>query len=175
MKLLNSFWFVDVGRLLYNGPTISHFFINSRIKRWIDWKKWKRLMGGPLSLRMEWLLWNESKERKQLNSFNWLISAAQWNKRNEMAHQRRFTPAASPTKQFQFSSPAARDEELELIWLVFPLFALGCLPRHGQRPSNNQFFELVAGLLVMGAAAPYSQAKQTSLINPKKTSKLNLL
>ena len=48
MKLLNSFWFVDVGRLLYNGPTISHFFINSRIKRWIDWKKWKRLMGGPL-------------------------------------------------------------------------------------------------------------------------------
>ena len=49
MKLLNSFWFVDVGRLLYNGPTISHFFINSRIKRWIDWKKWKRLMGGPPS------------------------------------------------------------------------------------------------------------------------------
>ena len=28
MKLLNSFWFVDVGRLLYNGPTISHFIIN---------------------------------------------------------------------------------------------------------------------------------------------------
>ena len=72
MKLLNSFWFVDVGRLLYNGPTISHFFINSRIKRWIDWKKWKRLMGGPPSTgsaallrRQQWIQQTfHSKERK---------------------------------------------------------------------------------------------------------------
>ena len=75
MKLLNSFWFVDVGRLLYNGPTISHFFINSRIKRWIDWKKWKRLMGGPLSLRMEWIngmKWDWVAGCAAIKQINWM-------------------------------------------------------------------------------------------------------
>ena len=69
MKLLNSFWFVDVGRLLYNGPTISHFFINSRIKRWIDWKKWKRLMGGPLKKVSELMEWNDKPRKKTLFFF----------------------------------------------------------------------------------------------------------
>ena len=68
MKLLNSFWFVDVGRLLYNGPTISHFFINSRIKRWIDWKKWKRLMGGPLK-KVNGI--NQSTRRAAVNTKCW--------------------------------------------------------------------------------------------------------
>ena len=110
MKLLNSFWFVDVGRLLYNGPTISHFFINSRIKRWIDWKKWKRLMGGPLKKVSELMEWND-KRVEQREQSTW----RQWNGVNERGTKQQqlrgklFNP-------LHFSSPAARDEEMEWNW-----------------------------------------------------------
>ena len=110
MKLLNSFWFVDVGRLLYNGPTISHFFINSRIKRWIDWKKWKRLMGGPHCLRMkrrterqaswvdEWIKWMNQSTWRQWSEW------AEW-RTNELRE------AASQLNQSLFCWPAPRHQK----------------------------------------------------------------
>ena len=112
MKLLNSFWFVDVGRLLYNGPTISHFFINSRIKRWIDWKKWKRLMGGPPSTgsaallrRQQWIQQTfHSKERK----VGWFMLRRK-KKKSKRSTKGPTAPRQAHSATIQFHSPALRD------------------------------------------------------------------
>ena len=111
MKLLNSFWFVDVGRLLYNGPTISHFFINSRIKRWIDWKKWKRLMGGPLSLWVKWRLRNEANCEMNWFVNQWMKQTRQWKQSNWTRHQAaptaaRQAPQQTPNKWRNERSPS---------------------------------------------------------------------
>ena len=102
MKLLNSFWFVDVGRLLYNGPTISHFFINSRIKRWIDWKKWWDWMGGPAN-KGSAVKWNGMKWIYWWSQLCWWINKwmpMEWNE--QAAHQAaplRGKPKQRPMKQ----------------------------------------------------------------------------
>ena len=109
MKLLNSFWFVDVGRLLYNGPTISHFFINSRIKRWIDWKKWKRLMGGPLkkvngiNQSTPWIDWVMELEQPMKWSNQWRVVVLMEWRTKRLARQ-----GQQPQTNFSFSRCARR-------------------------------------------------------------------
>ena len=115
MKLLNSFWFVDVGRLLYNGPTISHFFINSRIKRWIDWKKWKRLMGGPLKKVSELMEWNDKPRKKTLFFFAGVSGMESTSEAPSSAHR-----CAASQRQLQSISLCEGDwwnwRRRELVW-----------------------------------------------------------
>ena len=142
MKLLNSFWFVDVGRLLYNGPTISHFFINSRIKRWIDWKKWKRLMGGPLSLWVKWRLRNEANCEMNWFVNQWMKQTRQWKQSNWTRHQAAPTAARqarqqTPNKWRNERSPSF-DGFVEGEGLPFFFDSLGYRPEASLR-SNTSF------------------------------------
>ena len=112
MKLLNSFWFVDVGRLLYNGPTISHFIINcwNQKSNWLNEMNEIEWVGR---LVCEWNEWNEESELwnwwKKFNSIefhgiNWANAAwVEWMKRRPKGPN---APRQAQINKLNLSSPA---------------------------------------------------------------------
>ena len=130
MKLLNSFWFVDVGRLLYNGPTISHFIINcwNQKSNWLNEMNEIEWVGR---LVCEWNEWNEESELwnwwKKFNSIefhgiNWANAAwVEWMKRRPKGPN---APRQAQINKLNLSSPAQARWKDWICWFAFgfPLF-----------------------------------------------------
>ena len=133
MKLLNSFWFVDVGRLLYNGPTISHFIINcwNQKSNWLNEMNEIEWVGR---LVCEWNEWNEESELwnwwKKFNSIefhgiNWANAAwVEWMKRRPKGPN---APRQAQINKLNLSSPAQARWKDWICWFALPALPLSAV------------------------------------------------
>ena len=176
MKCFRNWWRLDWGLLSFGWVMGRHCG---------QWLRPKRRQAKPSQSnqnqwrKKEWrvaqFVFADSSLINEMNVMNGMNQLRRRKKKTNKRGPKAFHAAASPSNQFHFSSPAARDEEMELNWMEFLLFFFSLIVELWKRKQSMKWmnceihfigllsFFFSFYLLVMGRRPSIAEAPNQSI------------